>query len=49
MVTLIRVVEAGPESSDLVPDVFWKGCLQDIKCSVLLKSVEVNGQKSGRP
>lgn len=33
MVTLIRVVEVGPERSGWVHDVFWNDCLHDVKCS----------------
>ena len=46
---MIRVVEMGPERSDLAHDMFWRDCLRDVKGSFLQSSVKVNGQESGRP
>lgn len=48
-VTFIKVVEVGPERCGWVHDMFCRGCLQDVKCNFLQRSVKLSGQVSGRP
>lgn len=46
---MIRAIEVRPERSRWVHDMFWRDCVQDVKCCFLQSNVKLSGPESGRP